>query len=265
MAYTLDQIVREYIIENGGAQLNTYARCYTIAVSGLRELATDVSAVPKSVELPINPNDTVDLPLGFLNYISVNFVGTDGRLWGLGKNNSIDLTRYYNDCGVPVRHKPHQQTNNTNNLLGVQTAILANPTYLAAHYRNGENYGAYFNAGGHNMVGYYKFDYNNNQIVLSGLNCHKTGNPHFVVLEYISDLESQDDDYIIHPFIVEALKAFIYWKYIQRDRNQSLGEKQMAEEAYRKTRKTAVRRFNMSTAQELLDAYRSAASGIPRW
>lgn len=257
---TLDQLIRQYLLENGDAQLNKYARAYTIATAGLSELSMDVSAIPKSEQLPILPNGVVNLPLGFLNYISISVIGVDGRLWGLAKNENINTTAYYNKCGVPIRKV--LTTNEINsNLNNNFTGSLANPTYLASHFRNGENFGGYFNIGGHNRVGEYKIDYNTNQIFLSALRA----NLDFIILEYISDTVAENGDYIVHPFIVESLKAYIYMRWIQRDRNFSLGEKQMAEQTYLKSRRLSVRRFNNSTAQELLNSYRTTASAIPKW
>lgn len=257
---TLDQLIRQYLLENGDAQLNKYARAYTIATAGLSQLSMDVSAVPKSVQLPVLPNGIVNLPLGFLNYISINVIGADGRLWGLAKNNEINTTAYYNSCGVQIRK--HINTNEVEaNINSNFTGSLANPTYLADHFRNGENFGAYFNIGGHNRIGEYKIDYNTKQIFLSALRT----NLDFIVLEYISDIQADSGDYEVHPFLVETIKAWIYWKWIQRDRNFSLGEKQVAEQTYNKERRLSVRRFNANTLQELLDCFRSVNSSIPKW
>jgi hypothetical protein len=236
-----------------------WGRAYALGTSCLREVGMDISTTPKSVELLIDFNDmTVPLPTDFLNYTAISLVGNDGLLYGLGLNNEINLTQYYNECGVPTS-RPLPTTT-----VGHLQGFIGNPTYLANHYRNGENFGAYFNAGGHNDIGGYKIDYNTNRIKLVGLRIE--GNAaRSVVLEYIADIVSQDNDFQVHPFLVETIKNWIYWKWIQRDRNFGLGEKQLAENSYNKARKWALHRYSSMTMQEALDSVRKNNSAIPKF
>jgi len=264
--YLLNQICDEYLQEQGLPD-NAWNRAYTLGTSCLRELGMDISTIPKYVELPINQEDlTTDLPSDFMTYISVNVTGQDGQLYGLGKNLSLNLKKYYNDCGVPQQRPVGLQT------VGTLWGQISNPTYLANHWRNGENFGAYFNIGGHNNVGGYLIDYATNQIKLTPVKRQPSGETSdgtqaykSIILVYIADLDSQDNDYMVHPYLVEAVKNWIYWKWIQRDRNMGLGEKQVAEQSYWKARRKAVHRYSQGTAQEWLDSMRKGNSGTPRW
>lgn len=242
--YKLRDIVKEWLIENGDTQLNKFARINTIATSGLRELAFDISAVPKSKKLPINDNDSVDLPAGFVNYISISLVGADGRLHGLGKNTKIDLSQHFNNCGAHIRPNPNKD------VVGDFNGFLGNTTYIAQHYRNGENFGSYSNAGGVNRIGHYRIDYATNKIVLGALNINATS----VILEYICDIEADNEDYVVHPFIINALKSWIDWKMGKAD-----------ESSYERARKKAVHRFNSGTMQEWIDSVRSGVSGVAKF
>jgi hypothetical protein len=107
---TLDQLVREYLRTKGDVGLNRYELFYIHGVNALRELAIDFVSTPKSVSLPINDNDTVDLPCDYVNYISVSAIGFDGFLHGLGKNTAINITQYYDKCGKQVRKIPPLNT-----------------------------------------------------------------------------------------------------------------------------------------------------------
>jgi hypothetical protein len=262
--YKLSEIVDEYLEERGLPD-NNWLRCWTNGVSCLRDVGMDISSIPKSVELLVDSAQEVSLPSDFLNYISINVVGQDGYLWGLGKNNSINATNYYNQCGEPTRNRLPKPTG------GVFQGQISNPTYLANHWRNGENTGAYFNAGGHNVTGQYKIDYNTNKIILSRLrfgsviDADGNSSASKIILEYIADINSDDMDYQIHPFLVESVKAWIEWKILQRDRNISGGEKQMANEYYLRERRKAVHRFNSMTMQEMLDSMRKNNSGTAKW
>lgn len=243
--YKLDSIVDEFLDEHDMPD-NRRKRVYALAVSGLRELSMDISAIPKSVELDIDQNtDSVTLPTGFLDYISINVVGADGKLMGLGKNTRIDLTQRFTDCGVPSRY--YRNTNATT--LGFFTGYLGNPNYLGAHFRNGENIGGYYNAGGKNRIGEYRIDLNTNRILLSNV---RGGNK--IVLEYISDIQAENEDFIVHPKIINALKTWIDWKLGLSD--------QMT---YIRAKKEAQQRLDSSTMQEWIDAIRSRASGVPKW
>lgn len=247
--YLLGNIVDEYLEEKGLPD-NSWDRVYVNGVSCLRQLGMNTSTIYKSVELPISNNDTVALPIDFLNYISISVVGFDGYLHGLAKNESIDITQYFNKCGQPIRKL------NINSLASQQLSQngwflgQSNPTYLASHWRNGENIGAYFNAGGHNRLGEYRLDYTTNRIVLSAVRNGFCS----IILEYIADINAQDNDFVVHPYIIEAVKAWIDWKL---GKNTKLNWEQ--------ERDISVSQFNTVSLQDWLTAFRSQNSGVPKW
>lgn len=252
----LSDIVREYCIEVSDYNFNRAPRFYQYATAGLREINMDMSAIPKSVTIPIDfETCTCDLPPDFLNYLSINLIGRDGLLVGLGENNFLNLTSYFNNCGQHIRKTLPPP------VVGQWQGQLANPTYLANHVRNAENFGGYFNAGGNNNVGGYRIDYNTRKIFVAALRLEGAS----IVLEYIADINSDDQDYQVHVFLIEAIKAWIYWKSIQRDRNFGMGEKAQAEMAYRNAYRKAMHRFNNMTRQELIDSMRKGNSAIPKF
>jgi hypothetical protein len=259
MMYKLGDVVDAYL-QAQGLPDNMWNRCYTMGTDCLVEVGMDISSIPKPVELPLNEADnTCDLPCDFLNYINIGIVGWDGTIFGMGRNNDINLTKYYNNCGAPAMPPvPNLTVGQLGNIWG----NMGNPTYLANHWRNGENTGGYFNVGGHNTIGGYNINYNTNQIVFQGLRFPNVKSIH---LEYIADIDAQGNDYLVHPFLLETVKAWIYWKYIQRDRNYGIGEKQLAENAFLRARKKSVHRFTNGTAQEWLDSMRKQNAAIPKF
>jgi len=231
--YTLSEIVNESLIEMGYTQSNRYAQFYQFAVSGLREFNMDMGAVPKVASLTINSNDTVDLPNDYVNYSRVAICGKDGFLHSLGQNNNLCLNRNYDDCGNPVSHTSVSEI-----------VPIWNGWYWDNNIRNGEVMGRFFGiGGGNNANGYYRFDLEHGQILLSGTPALTDS----IILEYIADINAVDDDYLVHPFIVDTLKNWIYWKSIARDRNRSANEKEMAMIDYQRSERISRIRFNSRT------------------
>lgn len=283
MDYTLDNVVKEYLIEIGDTQLNKYARHYQHAVSGLREFNMDSSGIIKVLQLAIKPNDTADLPLDYLQYTKIGLIGEDGNVYALGKNDSISLTKSFDNCGAPISGIKASQTNPT-------LASLTNGIYFGDNgmsYRNGQFMGRIFGLqGGINPYGEYRIDRANQVILLSRLfvqnftnspdlldigdnvTPHQSSNamrPTSIVLEYLADIDSIDGDFAVHPFMVEALKSWMYYKSIQRDRARGNGEKEIARRDYYAEARWTKKRFTQSTVSEWIAAFRSGNTASVKW
>lgn len=245
--YTLDSIIKEYLIETGESSLNKYARYYQLAVSFLRESNMNQSGIPKVVQIDISANDTVNLPLDFLEYNKIGVADRFGNIHSLAQNDNISLLETFNDCGEPTRIKSQPQGiayRNDNN------------------WRNGECMGRFFGIGGGNSAyGNYKVDYKNGIIVLSNM----TNISQSIVLEYLADITSIDKDFKVHPFIVETLKAWIYWKTIQRDAKRSANDKEIARRDFYVAQKWSGKRFSKSTIKEWVQGFRSGNVASPKW
>ena len=258
--YNLSEIVKEYIIETlGDSQMNRYARYYALGVSFLRENSYDMSGTILHAELEVNPDDTADLPSNYGNYVKIGLCGNDGRIYALGRNDNICLDKKWDVCGKPVR--AHNYINGENLIEG-ELSLAITPEFYASHFRNGQMLGRFFGqGGGNNANGYFRIDTESNQLRLSELNCAVKS----IMLEYIADLSASDGDYLVHMFLLETLKAWLYWKSIQRDRNYSLGEKQLAEKSYWIAYKTSRMRFNSVAISEWKEAVRSGNLGSPKF
>jgi hypothetical protein len=257
--YKLDDIVKEYLIEGGDTQLNKYARVYTIAVSGLREFNLDSTGIMKMADLPITDIDTVNLPIDFVKATRVAICGKDGLLHSLGTDNNICLGINYDDCGIPEnKYSLNQQSGTSRD----SQYFLGESHYMAEHIRNGEVMGRFFGiGGGNNTNGTYRFDFANWQIQLGRRQKHN----HHITLEYIADIDAIDGDFMVHPFIIEALKSWIYWKVIQRDRNFGGGDKQLAKVDYEKAERIARIRLNSRNHTDWLMALRSGNKAAPKF
>ncbi len=258
MNYTLDTIVKEYIIEIGDDAMNRYAKFYQFGINFLRENNMDCGGIPKIVDLPVNVTDTIDLPIDYLQYTRIAICGKDGKLHSLGRNNNLCLSKHYDNCRNPIAHVGGQQTA-TSPGFGIWGNGFAS---TADHIRNGEITGSFFGiGGGNNANGYYRIDTAAGQIKLGNLLCHT----HSIILEYISDINAENNDYSVHPFIIEALKSSIAFQNLKRSSNASLGAISEAERRLWRDEKTAQRRFNATTNNEWLESFRSGNFASPKW
>lgn len=252
--YKVDTIVREYLLGIGDSQFSRYTRFYQFAVDGVREWNMDLTGLPNCVLLPVNDNDTADIPYDCLNWTFIGIIGSDGLMYPLGKRNDIALAKEFGACGDPQKYSSPEL------VAGDLVGIL--PDLYAEHFRNGQLAGKFFGAGGgNNGNGYYRIDEKLNQITLSGISMAIRG----IYLEYISDITAVDKDYSVHPFMLETLKAWIYWKSIERDRNFSLGEKALAEESYWKRYRISKKRFNSTPLSVWYEAIRSQNKAAPKF
>ena len=239
--YTVDQVVSEWLAQKGKPE-NQRSRIYSIAVAGLRELHMDINGIVKIVELSINDNDTVDLPCGFLRYSKIGIIGDDGRIQCMNMDNSISANPVYDSCGNRVV-TPNNGSGGY--FYGISTG-------------DGGNFGI---GGGQSNIGYYRLDRGKNQLLLANLNI--TGRT--IVMEYISDLTSEDDDFFVSPFVIDAIKMYISWQYCYDDRNTSSGEKMMKRNEYFNSRRIANNRYSSSTVSEWLSALRQFNCASVRW
>ena len=249
-AYKLDEVVSEWIVENGKTE-NHRPRLYTIAVSGLRELNMDVDGITKIVELCVNDNDTVDLPEDFMNYSKIGIVGDDGRMHCLGRDNNISLNPV---CGLQGRDLTTQSSADN---------IYYGQEYSGAFYGLIDGNGGLFGiGGGNNALGYYRLNRNTNQLWLTNLN---TLARQTIVMEYIADVNSVEGDFVVNPFIIQTIKDYISWKYIAGSDKSSLGEKQIRRSEYYNSRRIAKVRYAATTVDEWAEAFRKSNTASVRF
>lgn len=245
--YSLDSVVREYLIEKGDNSMSTYAQCLSFSVSCIREMAMDVNGVDKYVSLTINDNGTVDLPCDYMDIISIG-IDMNGSICKLTSAKNINPILPYDDCG-----------NETSKAIeGVDR--LYDMNYPDLHTRNGENKGGYFgNGGGNNPFGNYIIDTGNQRILLS----LQTG-ASSVILHYLCDPALIDGTYNVHSYDVEAVKSWIWWKDIQKKRNVSMSEKEMARVEWKRAKMMAKRRHKSFTLEDAASVLRKYQQQSPR-
>lgn len=247
MGYTLTNIINELLIESGEGQSNKFARYYQLGVAGLRKFNMNTNGVPKPVVLDINDDDTADLPLDYLQYIRIGLC-LNGEIVCLGRNDALCINKIYDNCNNSIPHQV-QQFNYPNGYLSGRP-----------NYRNGEFQGGMFGIGAdNNSLGYYRINKETNQIVFSQLTCRRES----MIMEYIADIDSIDGDFEVHPFCIEALKDWIFWKLKQRS-SKPLGEQQMAHQDFINSSRLMRQAFASSPINEWIAAFRSGIKATPK-
>jgi hypothetical protein len=272
MEYKLDDIVKEFIIEGGNAQMNKYPRFYTIAVSGLRELNMNQSAILRTIEMPIKQNMTCDLPLDYLQYSRIGVLDANGCLKSLAQCDCMSFLQSYNNCGEPEVLRPYttsvisttdgsvSDVTTSSSVSSSSNGVAFNP--YGGNYRNGEFMGRMFGVGGGGSpYGEYRIDRENHILLVSNL----MAGTYSIVMEYYADIENINGDFDVHPFIIEPLKAYIYWRSIQRDRNRSVSDKKQAKRDYDIAARWSKKRFTSSTITEWMQAFRSGNNASVKW
>lgn len=238
----LDDIIKDLLNEMGEESPHKYSQLLAMGRGALRELNMDISGTAKiavfgtitgnGVDYEINTSTlSASLPSDYISYKRVG-VCINNVMRPLGYNPRLCLDKMYDDCGNPE----------------VRSSRVGDDVFLEypLHYENGEMLGAYFGVGGgNNSFGYYRIDENFGQIQFGSL---ISGHP--VVMEYLADTEKVNGDFLIHPYIAEAVKAAIAWRYIRNRRGVTLGEIAQKRAEYYNQRKLASRRETSFTLDE---------------
>lgn len=247
----LEKVVREYLIESGRTE-HRFAQSLQFGISCLRELQFDVTGSPVIKELTINDNDTVDLPNDYLNYIRIGYVDQAGRFRELGVNNKIALNRNLTDCGV---------ISDEASTLDDVSYVPYPLEYYASHYRNGENIGRYYGAGGGNNVrGGFRIDKNFSQIQLENYQGGDT-----ITLEYLADPNKSEGNFDVHPFAVETIKSWIDWKINASNPNVPVGFSEQKRLLYSRNKKLLFARMSSMSVQDMLQSFRKGNKAAPKF
>jgi len=249
---TLDQTVREYLIENQYPE-HRYFQALQFGISCLRELNLDVTGVPVSVELSVSASDTVDLPDDYINYVRIGFCDSSGMFHELGRNNNICLNRSLDDCGQLKTNKKDSSTS--------LTGVSASEEYYSTHYRNGENIGRFYGAGGgQNRWGNFRIDSTYNQIQLSGY----TGGDK-IKLEYLGDPAKANGSFVVQPFALETVKSWIEWKMSSKNPSVPQSQVQSNYFHYQRNKKMLRSRIKSLSVQDILQSFRKGNKQSPKF
>ena len=294
--YTLDEVVREYLIESGDSEAKRF-RFQQMGISCMREMNMDFSGSPSVVTLPISDLDTVVLPKDFVSLTKIGVCDFNGNIVQLGSNEDMKLMGQKNDCGDIMSVREACACGNNKSCMicngqqnpsgqcgcgnsgcggscggGLYGAGYAGSGFYGAlvpgwgwdglsdNFRNGEVMGRFFGIGGGNSpAGYFKINNKLNVIQIQ----NRCGSS--IILEYLADITLSDGEINVHPFLVEAIKRYIAWSKIVDNLNVSESAKDSRKREWNLARRQAIKRFNSATQKEWLDMLRRYNMAAPRF
>lgn len=232
---TLDEIVRQYMIFKGDESEANYNQCYNAGVRGLRDLRFDVSGTPVVKEIQLDANGSCDLPLDFVKLVKVGLINEHGELISYGENSSLALQQNTNDCGEPTTWGNQLADTDIGHNYNSQQGF----TQTTHTNQHGETIGRFYGVKERVAIGEYKVDIERNKLQVSSTTSRRS-----VVMEYMSDIGKKGGDYVVHPFLEDAVISYIAWKTVQFRRSFPRGEKEMLKMDYHNEKRKAGLRFS---------------------
>ena len=281
---TLKQVIDDFIITLDGDDYVSNASDAAIrnfALRGIRELGFDVSKRIKSLKLTVDSStQSVALPDDYVDAIKVAIVGGDGLLRVLGANRNVNYSSRYElySSGVATGETSDSEEGPLNieaNLVrdiepsrsatggggsGVTDEALSGfDSFIFRNYVYENNVGRLYGVGGGQLVGDYRINLADNRIELE-VNDNVTE----VVIEYIAD-EARSTNPVVHVYLEEALRSYIYYKLCERKSTVPANEKMRARSEYYNERRKAKARLGNFNRDEALRTIRKNFKQAPKY
>lgn len=235
---TLDSVIKNYLIEKGEDTEHGYQRYLQLAINGLTEMDFDVSGMPKYVKVSLDNSYSIPIPDDSINIISVMF-NSNGKLIVGARDGSTPIS-VDRSCGV----------DNIYENSGSNAPEYSVTESITNHTRNGESIGGYFNHRGGSI---YTFRVNEQMGIIE----LSTNFPSVVILEYLPTSTKVNGKFIVHPFLLEPLLAWLRYADVRSKRNVPSGEKAMLQRDYVLKKTHSASRFNAFTPEDFLNSIRS--------
>ena len=215
---TVDKVVNDYIMSIDDDDYGSNASDYMLrqyALRGIREFGFDISHNIKTTLLNVNQAlGTVDLPADYVDMVKIGQLGNDGLVYVFAENPNMTILVNEPADAIP------------NYLVGFDSYVFRNFLY--------ENTaGRLYGLGGGQGAGEYRINLVENRIEISLLSDTTQ-----VVLEYICD-EAKSDNPAVPVYAEQALRAYMYYRTIERKASVPMGEKQRARAEYYNERRLA--------------------------
>lgn len=281
---TLKQVIDDFIITLDGDDYVSNASDAAIrnfALRGIRELGFDVSKRIKSLKLTVDSStQSVALPDDYVDAIKVAIVGGDGLLRVLGANRNVNYSSRYelDSSGVATGEtsdseegpldieanlvrdiEPSKSATGGGGVGSTDEALAGFDSFIFRNYVYENNVGRLYGVGGGQLVGDYRINLADNRIELE---VNDTVSE--VVIEYIAD-EARSTNPVVHVYLEEALRSYIYYKLCERKSSVPANEKARARAEYYNERRKANARMSNFTKEEALKTIRSNYKQSPKY
>jgi len=267
----LDQVVNDFIITLDGDDYAAGASdtaIRTMALRGVRDMGFDMLKVVRSLKLPINSaTDSVVLPDDYVDWTKIGVVGTDGLVYVLGENKNINYSQKYstvNDLnydqdGDGLLEREDSKTSTSGGSPVADSGITDGMnSYIFRNYIHGDDAGRLYGIGGGKYYGEFRVNLDQNRIELK-----TNSNLSELVIEYVAD-EARSANPRVHVYAEEALRAYIYYRIIERKSSVPANEKARARAEYYNERRRANSRMKSFTKEEALKTIRKNFKQAPK-
>ena len=297
----LSEVIRDFIITSDGddyANNVSDSALRNFALRGIREIGFDLGKKIKSLKLSVNSsNNTVSLPDDYVDMSKLGVVGSDGILYVFAQNKNLNMSRrmqtatdtelddsgkYGGTLPAGVNEEAIRGSltdvfedspmNISDNSVGDRIDDKTGTggfgggldagnreRYVFDNYLFEGSVGRLYGLGGGHYVGEYRINLDQNRIEIDTDNNYSE-----VVMEYVAD-EARSGDPEVHVYVEEALRAYIYYKIIERKSSVPMGEKQRARTEYYNERRKANARLSGFTKEEALKTIRKNFKQAPKY
>jgi len=243
------------------------------ALRGIREIGFDIGKKVRSIKLPIESNNTVTLPEDFVDLNKIGVVGSDGLLYGFIHNKNINQSQEYsldssgnktiNDTAGDVLYKEQNEVYDRTDSKTPTDPDMSNADdyydFVFENYLYYGGIGSIYGLGGARNRGEYRINLDQNRIEISTRSSTSE-----VVLEYVAD-EARSSDPSVHVYAEEALRAYIYWKLVERKSSVPANEKGRARSEWYNERRKANARLSTFSKDEALKTIRKNFKLAPKY
>jgi len=279
---SLREVIVDYMLtmdEDDYASSATEYAIRNIALRGIREFGFDVQPSVRSLKRPLQSNNTIILPDDFVDVIKIGTVDENGIVRAFAENKNLNISQAYDD-NINInnqsssgglddsgqdgnrRYIPDNKIENRKDDLTATNSEANNEDidwYIFENYLYQGSLGRMYGLGGGKLRGTYRINYDQNRIEIDS----EAGVTE-VVIEYISDA-ARSTDPVIHVYAEEALRAFIYYKIVERKSSVPAGEKARARQEYYNERRKARARLSNFSKTEALNVIRRNFKLVPKY
>ena len=230
---TVDGIINDLQLMMDDTSYDKDAQIYQLrllALQGVKELNFDASQNIKNIDIKVSSSLQNGLPTDLVSINRIGFFDNDNIFHPISKESDLSFNK-------STKAKINKSSFDDNN-----------PYY---HTDLGKKFGK---GGGQNSLGYYRVSNNKKIINFSSNLANK-----YLIMEYV-----YNDKSYVHTFLEEALRCYIYYKYIQHKRNVPANEKQMAKRAYYNEKRLARARMMNFSKEQAMQVSRKAFKQSPK-
>ena len=269
----LSQIIKDFILTLDGDDYAANVSDFAIrnfALRGIREIGFDLGKKIKSLKRTINDNDTIDLPDDYVDIVKLGIVDDQGIIRVFGQNKNINYSEKYKtgsntsqSAAGPlditanlVTDTEPSKTATDNNSAGTDDNL---DYYVFENYLYQGGLGRLYGTGGGHLAGEYRVNLDQNRIEIETNSGYSEA-----VIEYVAD-EARSTDPEVHVYAEEALRAYMYYKIIERKSSVPANEKTRARAEYYNERRKANARLSNFTKEEALKTIRKNFTQAPKY